>query len=100
MTGVQPDFEPALREDTLSCELHSSGGVTLPAHLVEEDKISHPRWLCDQWHASSTGNVERYEMVLRDAHGGVVRLYVDGAGYSAYIGCEGRQQWAKQQFDD
>ena len=60
-----------------------------------------PEWqMREQWHDRSTDQVERYEMSLRDAWGIVVRQRSDGGGYSACVGCEGRQQWAEQLFGD
>jgi|SwirhirootsSR2_FD_contig_41_9221086_length_786_multi_2_in_0_out_0_2 hypothetical protein len=52
----------------------------------------------DQWRDHSTDSLERYMMSLRDACGFVIRKRSAGAGYSAYVGCEGRQQWAEQLF--
>jgi hypothetical protein len=53
-----------------------------------------------QWHESSTDLVERYELSLRGARGIVIRQRSDGGGYSACVGYEGRQQWARQLFGD
>lgn len=58
------------------------------------------RLLSVRWHERSTELVERYEMSLRGAYGIVVRQRTVGGGYSAYLGYEGRQQWASQLFGD
>jgi hypothetical protein len=50
------------------------------------------------WQERSTDLVERYEMRLRGAQGMVVRQRSDSGDYSAYLGYEGRQQWAEQLF--
>jgi len=52
------------------------------------------------WQEHSTDLVERHQMSLRGAQGIVVRQRCDGGGYSAYVGYEGRQQWARQLFGD
>lgn len=71
---------------------------------VEEGKMmgiaSVERHMSARWHRRSTDLLERYEMSLRGARGTVVRQHADGGGYSAYLGYEGRQQWAEQLFDD
>ena len=51
-----------------------------------------------QWYDSSTDLLERYELSIRDARGIVIRQRSDAAGYSACVGCEGRQQWAGRLF--
>jgi hypothetical protein len=56
------------------------------------------RHMSVRWQERSTDLVERYEMSLRGASGVVLRQQIDGGGYSAYMGCEGRQQWAEQLF--
>jgi hypothetical protein len=53
-----------------------------------------------QWHNSSTDLLERYELSLRDARGIVIRQRSDVGGYSACVGCAGRQQWAGRLFGD
>jgi hypothetical protein len=53
-----------------------------------------------EWHNSSTNLLERYELSLRDARGIVIRQRSDGSGYSACVGCAGRQQWAGRLFGD
>jgi hypothetical protein len=53
-----------------------------------------------QWYDSSTNLLERYELSLRDARGIVIRQRSDAGGYSACVGCAGRQQWARRLFDD
>jgi hypothetical protein len=51
-----------------------------------------------QWHDSSTDLVERYELLIRGARGIVIRQRSDAGGYSACVGCAGRQQWARRLF--
>ena len=58
------------------------------------------RQMGSQWRETSTNLVERYEMVLRDARGIVVRRRSDRGDYSACVDCAGRQQWAERQFAD
>ena len=53
-----------------------------------------------QWLNSSTDLLERYELSLRDARGIVIRQRSDAGGYSACVGCAGRQQWAGRLFGD
>ncbi len=65
----------------------------VPAIRAPPDRRFH-----GQWRDTSTALLERYEMSLRDARGIVVRRRADQANYSAYIGCAGRQQWAKHVF--
>jgi len=63
-------------------------------------RVPGERRISGQWHERSTDLVERYEMSLRGARGVVVRQRSAGGGYSAYVSCEGRQQWAEQLFGD
>jgi hypothetical protein len=58
------------------------------------------RQVSPRWQECSTALMERYEMSLRGAHGTVLRHHIDRGGYSAYMGYEGRQQWASQLFGD
>jgi hypothetical protein len=73
-------------------------GAVAEAEMV--GVVPKKRQMSPRWHECSTDLMERYEMSLRGAQGTVVRQQTDSGGYSAYIGYEGRQQWASQLFGD